>query len=112
MSFTLAGDWVGGPEVGWIRTGSLEQHVGGQLRRDLTVQAAVAISGAAFASAMGRQARAYQTRTRSSLATARATSGSTTGSSMRTRRSDGISGACAAAVGPKAEAALGATAAT
>lgn len=61
VSFTLAGDWVGGPEVGWIRTASLERHVGGQLRRDLTVQAAVAISGAAFASAMGRQARAYQT---------------------------------------------------
>ena len=61
VSFTLADDWIGGPDVGWARTAALERRTAGQLRRDLTVQAAVAISGAAFASAMGRQARAYQT---------------------------------------------------
>lgn len=61
VSFTLASDWVGGPDVGWVATAALEKQVHGHFRRDLTVQAAVAISGAAFASAMGRQARAYQT---------------------------------------------------
>ena len=61
VSFTMADDWVGGPDIGWARTETLEERTQGQLRLDLTVQAAMAISGAAFASAMGRQARAYQT---------------------------------------------------
>lgn len=61
VSFTLSHDWIGGPDVGWMPTSYVERTAHGQLRRDLTVQAAVAISGAAFASAMGRQARAYQT---------------------------------------------------
>ena len=61
VSFTMAGDWVGGPDIGWVRTGALQDRTAGQVKLDLTVQAAVAISGAAFASAMGRQARAYQT---------------------------------------------------
>jgi len=60
VSFTLADDWVGGPDVGWMATGALQAAVSGHLERDLTVQAAVAISGAAFASAMGRQSRSYQ----------------------------------------------------
>ncbi len=61
VSFTLTADWVGGPDVGYVATAQLEDVVSPHLRRDLTVQAAVAISGAAFASAMGRQARAFQT---------------------------------------------------
>src|SRR5919198_807424 len=61
VSYTLAGDFVGGPDVGWVKTEKLERHVSRHLARDLTVQAAVAISGAAFASAMGRQAKAFQT---------------------------------------------------
>lgn len=47
--------------MGYVATAQLEDVVSPHLRRDLTVQAAVAISGAAFASAMGRQARAFQT---------------------------------------------------
>jgi len=61
VSYTFADDFVGGPDVGWVATGKLEDRVSRHLARDLTVQAAVAISGAAFASAMGRQARAFQT---------------------------------------------------
>jgi hypothetical protein len=61
VSFTLSHDWIGGPDLGWMPTAYLEGSVRGQLQRDLTVQAAVAISGAAFSSAMGRQTRAYQT---------------------------------------------------
>jgi hypothetical protein len=61
VSFTFSHDWIGGPDVGWIPTTAAEEAAKGQLGRDLTVQAAMAISGAAFASAMGRQARAYQT---------------------------------------------------
>ena len=61
VSYTLASDFVGGPDVGWVATAKLQRRVSPHLARDLTVQAAMAISGAAFASAMGRQARAFQT---------------------------------------------------
>lgn len=60
VSFTMNADWVGGPDVGWVDTATLEALSPGRLRRDVTVQAAVAISGAAIASAMGRFARWYQ----------------------------------------------------
>ena len=60
VSFTLASDYVGGPQIGWARTDKLEKVVSPSLRRDLTVQAAVAVSGAAFASAMGAQTRFYE----------------------------------------------------
>jgi len=60
VSFTMSGDWIGGPDVGWLRTESLERAVPRRFHRDLTVQGAVAISGAAFASAMGRAARWFQ----------------------------------------------------
>jgi len=56
----MAADWVGGPQVGWVRTADLEKVAGAVICRDLTVQAAVAISGAAFASAMGSQTRFYE----------------------------------------------------
>ena len=59
-SFVLSADWMGGPDVGWVKTCEVERVSPFRLRRDLTVQAAVAISGAAFASAMGRAARWYQ----------------------------------------------------
>jgi hypothetical protein len=61
VSYTFASDFVGGPDVGWVATDKLQQRVSPHLARDLTVQAAMAISGAAFASAMGRQTRAFQT---------------------------------------------------
>jgi hypothetical protein len=61
VSFTLSHDYIGGPDVGYAPTQELTKALSGPLAADLTVQAAVAISGAAFASAMGRQARAFQT---------------------------------------------------
>jgi hypothetical protein len=59
-SFTMSSTWIGGPNIGWVRTSWLEDMSPTRLRRDLTVQGAVAISGAAFATAMGRFARWYQ----------------------------------------------------
>jgi hypothetical protein len=61
VSYTLADDFVGGPQVGWVDTEQLQKLVAGSpIERDLTVQAAVAISGAAFASAMGSQTRFFE----------------------------------------------------
>ncbi|TMK78537.1 MAG: hypothetical protein E6G47_09615 [Actinobacteria bacterium] len=61
VSYTLADDFVGGPQVGWVRTEKLQTLVEeSPIKRDLTVQAAVAISGAAFASAMGSQTRFFE----------------------------------------------------
>lgn len=57
---TMSGDYVGGPDVGWVRTSTLEETCKPTLRRDVTVQAAMAVSGAAIASAMGRHAAAVQ----------------------------------------------------
>ncbi|MFF5538096.1 hypothetical protein ACFY71_37570 [Streptomyces cinerochromogenes] len=61
VSFTLSYDYVGGPDVGYVRTDVLWNRIRPVIRKDLTVESAVAVSGAAFASAMGRQARAFQT---------------------------------------------------
>ncbi|MFD9560685.1 hypothetical protein [Streptomyces sp. NPDC059994] len=61
VSYTLSHDYVGGPDVGYACTACLEQRSKRHIARDLTVQSAVAISGAAFASAMGAQARTFQT---------------------------------------------------
>ncbi|MEU5429619.1 hypothetical protein AB0H73_29075 [Streptomyces olivoreticuli] len=60
-SFTLSHDYVGGPDVGYARTDLLCSRTRPVIRKDLTVESAVAVSGAAFASAMGRQSRAFQT---------------------------------------------------
>ncbi|WP_147263821.1 patatin-like phospholipase family protein [Prauserella sp. PE36] len=60
VSYTMSAEWTGGPDVGWVRTGDLEAAVTPRFRRDLTVQGAVAVSGAAFASAMGRSSRWFQ----------------------------------------------------
>lgn len=61
-SYTLSHDWVGGPQVGYVHTSVLDEpQIKASLVRDLTVQSAMAVSGAAFASAMGREARAFQT---------------------------------------------------
>jgi hypothetical protein len=61
VSYTLGSEYIGGPEVGWIRTDFLERLVSQTLRNDLTVESAMAISGAAFASAMGAQTRYFET---------------------------------------------------
>jgi hypothetical protein len=60
VPFTLAHDYIGGPATGWVRMDFLEELVGKRLQADLTVEAAMAISGAAFASAMGSQTRFYE----------------------------------------------------
>jgi len=60
-SFTFSSSWIGGPDVGYMRTEHIEDAVAENLRRDLTVEAAVAVSGAAVASAMGRASRWYGT---------------------------------------------------
>ena len=54
-SFTFDSDWVGGPEMGYVRSHVLEDSVGRRIRRDLTVQGAVALSGAAIAASVGGQ---------------------------------------------------------
>ncbi|WP_051709510.1 hypothetical protein [Streptomyces sp. NRRL S-350] len=60
VSFSLSHDYVGGPDVGYARTDVLERRTRRHIARDLTVQSAMAVSGAAFSSAMGRESRVYQ----------------------------------------------------
>jgi hypothetical protein len=60
VPFMLAHDYIGGPATGWVRTDFLQELAGERIKADLTVEAAVAISGAAFASAMGSQTRFYE----------------------------------------------------
>ena len=45
------------PQVGWVTTGYLEKLAATPIKRDLDITAARAISGAAFAAAMGAQTR-------------------------------------------------------
>lgn len=53
--FVFTSAYVGGPRLGYVRTEDLETHLSGRTyRSDITVLAAMAVSGAAFASAMGR----------------------------------------------------------
>jgi hypothetical protein len=61
VSFVLTADYIGGPALGWLKTAALRRAAPPRIKRDLTVQAAMAISGAAFASAMGRQTKGLQT---------------------------------------------------
>ncbi|MEV7520425.1 hypothetical protein [Streptomyces sp. NPDC091371] len=60
VPFTFASDYVGGPDTGWVRTSTLEATARPLIRRDITVQSAVAVSGAAFASAMGTQTMFFE----------------------------------------------------
>jgi hypothetical protein len=60
VPFMFGSEYVGGPQVGWVSTSYLEKLVTKPIRRDLDVTAARAISGAAFASAMGAQTRFYE----------------------------------------------------
>ncbi len=60
VPFMLAHDYIGGPATGWVHTGFLRQLLPRALQVDLTTEAAMAISGAAFASAMGSQTRFYE----------------------------------------------------
>ncbi|MFE1409888.1 hypothetical protein ACFW6F_03640 [Streptomyces sp. NPDC058746] len=60
VPFTFASDYVGGPDTGWVRTSTMEATARPLIRRDITVQSAVAVSGAAFASAMGTQTMFFE----------------------------------------------------
>ncbi len=60
VPFMLAHDCIGGPATGWVQTEFLRKLLPRALREDLTTEAAMAISGAAFASAMGSQTRFYE----------------------------------------------------
>lgn len=55
VSFTFSGSWIGGPEVGWIETAEMEKALGERRKEDITLPAAVAISGGALSPAMGKQ---------------------------------------------------------
>lgn len=59
VSYTFCSDWVGGPDVGYVNTRRLEELAPPRLRRDLTVQGAVALSGAAIAASVGGQGSAW-----------------------------------------------------
>ena len=61
VSFVMTADYVGGPALGWLKTAELRRAAPPRIERDLTVEAAMAVSGAAFASAMGRQTKGIQT---------------------------------------------------
>ena len=52
LPFTFSFDAVGGPEVGWCTVGQMRK-VSRRLRSDLTVETAMAVSGAAFSSGYG-----------------------------------------------------------
>jgi hypothetical protein len=60
VPFMFGHDYIGGPVTGWVRTDFLQRLAGNSVRNDLTVEAAMAVSGAAFASAMGSQTRFYE----------------------------------------------------
>jgi hypothetical protein len=60
VPFMLAHDYIGGPATGWVQTEFLRKLLPTALRADMTTEAAVAISGAAFASAMGSQTRFFE----------------------------------------------------
>ncbi len=60
VSFVLSSDHIGGPELGYWNTRELFKHAPPRIKRDLTVITAVAVSGAAFASAMGRYQKGFE----------------------------------------------------
>jgi hypothetical protein len=55
VSYTFSSEFVGGPDIGYVPTSKLERHLSPRLQRDLTVQGAVALSGAALAASVGAQ---------------------------------------------------------
>jgi hypothetical protein len=61
VSFVMTADYFGGPALGWLKTEALRRASPPRIKRDLTVEAAMAVSGAAFASAMGRKRNGIRT---------------------------------------------------
>jgi hypothetical protein len=60
VSYVMSADYIGSPGLGWLKTKELFDVAPPRIKRDLTVVAAVAVSGAAFASAMGRQDKGFE----------------------------------------------------
>ncbi|MBV1893867.1 MAG: hypothetical protein KUG57_07450 [Ilumatobacteraceae bacterium] len=54
-SFVFSTDYIGGPDVGWIPTGDYLDRLPKARRKDVTVLATMAISGAAFSPGMGKK---------------------------------------------------------
>lgn len=61
VSFVMTPEFIGGPALGWLNTTQLRQAAPPRIERDLTVDTAVAVSGSAIASAMGRHGTGIQT---------------------------------------------------
>jgi len=57
VTFTFDADWVGGPDVGYVRTSDFEAALGRRRAADVTMMAAMAISAAAVAPTMGRMTK-------------------------------------------------------
>jgi hypothetical protein len=58
VSFTMAESQIGGPQLGYVDTDVLKLRLERRVRRrDITVQAAVAVSGAAASPAMGKMSK-------------------------------------------------------
>jgi hypothetical protein len=60
VSYVLSHDYIGGAELGWLKAPELDREAPPRIKRDLTVLTAVAASGAAFASAMGRHQKGFE----------------------------------------------------
>lgn len=60
VPYTFTGDWVGGAQLGYVRTDALIERAPRSYRGDLTVLGAMAVSGAAFASAMGPMSQPFE----------------------------------------------------
>jgi hypothetical protein len=60
VSYVLSHDYIGGPALGWLKAPELDREAPPRIKRDLTVLTAVAASGAAFASAMGRNQKGFE----------------------------------------------------
>ncbi|HEV7212675.1 MAG TPA: hypothetical protein VGN47_13290 [Blastococcus sp.] len=59
VTYTFCSDWVGGPDLGYLATERMVALAPPRLQRDLTVQGAVALSGAAIAASIGGERTAW-----------------------------------------------------
>ena len=59
VTFTFDPEWVGGPQVGYVPTTAYERMLGDVRGEDVTIPAAVAISGAALSPCMGTMTKPY-----------------------------------------------------
>jgi hypothetical protein len=59
VTFTFDPEWIGGPQVGYVPTRTYEQVLGDVRGEDVTIPAALAISGAALSPCMGAMTKPY-----------------------------------------------------